>query len=143
MAKAPKNPPSADAAAAAKSDAAKSEAAKPAKKRGAKRSAKPAGATDPKHNPAQFYSLVRRPIVTEKSTAMQAMRNQFTFEVARSANKIEVKKAIETLFSVKVVKVNIAGMPSKTKRTFGRQGETKPWKKAVVTLREGDSIDIS
>jgi large subunit ribosomal protein L23 len=94
-------------------------------------------------NPAQYYDVVRRPIVTEKSTSMQAMRNQFTFEVARSANKVQVKKAIETLFSVKVVKVNILGVPSKAKRAFGRQGETKPWKKAVVTLKQGDSIDIS
>jgi large subunit ribosomal protein L23 len=148
MAKAPKNPTpenrtSASPAAAGAKSGADKPAGKTGTKRGAKRPAKPAGATDAKHNPAQFYALVRRPIVTEKSTAMQAMRNQFTFEVARSANKIEVKKAIETLFSVKVVKVNIAGVPSKTKRTFGRQGETKPWKKAFVTLREGDSIDIS
>ena len=94
-------------------------------------------------NPAQYYDIVRRPIVTEKSAAMQASRNQFTFEVACSANKVEVKKAIETLFSVKVVKVNMVNLPSKQKRTFGRPGETKPWKKAVVTLKQGDSIDIS
>ena len=94
-------------------------------------------------NPAQYYDVVRRPIVTEKSTSMQSMRNQFTFEVARSANKVEVKKAIETLFSVKVVKVNIVNLPAKQKRTFGRPGATKPWKKAVVTLKKGDSIDIS
>jgi large subunit ribosomal protein L23 len=94
-------------------------------------------------NPAQYYDVVRRPIVTEKSTSMQSMRNQFTFEVARSANKVEVKKAIETLFSVKVLKVNIVNLPAKQKRTFGRPGATKPWKKAVVTLKKGDSIDIS
>lgn len=94
-------------------------------------------------NPAQYYGVVRRPVVTEKSTSMQAMRNQFTFEVADGANKVEVRKAIETLFSVKVVKVNMVSVPSKQKRTFGRPGETRPWKKAVVTLRKGDSIDIS
>ena len=93
-------------------------------------------------NPAQYYDLVRRPVVTEKSTSMQAMRNQFTFEVAASANKVEVKKAIETLFSVKVLKVNMVSMQGKQKRTFGRPGSTKPWKKAVVTLKQGDSIDI-
>ena len=93
-------------------------------------------------NPAQYYDIVRRPVVTEKSASMQAMRNQFTFEVAASANKVEVKKAIETLFSVKVVKVNMVSMQGKTKRTFGRPGSTKPWKKAVVTLKQGDSIDI-
>ena len=94
-------------------------------------------------NPNQYYDVIRRPLVTEKSTAMQGMRNQFTFEVAASANKVEVRKAIETLFSVKVVKVNMVSMQGKQKRTFGRPGETKPWKKAVVTLKKGDSIDIS
>lgn len=91
----------------------------------------------------QYYDIVRRPVVTEKSTSMQAMRNQFTFEVASKANKIEVKKAIEVLFSVKVLKVNMVSMPSKARRTLGRPGATKPWKKAVVTLKQGDSIAIT
>lgn len=94
-------------------------------------------------NPAQYYDIVRRPVVTEKSTSMQQLRNQFTFEVASGANKVEVRKAIETLFSVKVLKVNVVSMRGKARRMFGRPGETKPWKKAVVTLRKGDSIDIS
>ncbi|MCA3008482.1 MAG: 50S ribosomal protein L23 [Phycisphaerales bacterium] len=94
-------------------------------------------------NPSQYYDLVRRPVVTEKSTSMQAMRNQFTFEVAPDANKIEVKKAIETLFAVKVLRVNMVSMQGKQKRTFGRPGSSKPWKKAVVTLKKGDSIDVS
>lgn len=94
-------------------------------------------------NASQYYSVVRRPLVTEKTAAMQGMRNQFTFEVASGTNKIEVRKAIEALFSVKVLKVNIVSMPSKARRMFGRPGATKPWKKAVVTLRKGDSIDIS
>jgi large subunit ribosomal protein L23 len=91
----------------------------------------------------QYYAVVRRPVVTEKSAAMQAMRNQFTFEVASGSNKIEVKKAIEVLFSVKVLKVNMVSMKSKARRTLGRPGSTKPWKKAVVTLKQGDSIAIS
>lgn len=94
-------------------------------------------------NPAQYYGVVKRPVVTEKSTAMQQMRNQFTFEVDCDANKVEVRKAVETLFSVKVLKVNMVTMRGKARRMFGRPGETKPWKKAVVTLRKGDSIDIS
>jgi large subunit ribosomal protein L23 len=94
-------------------------------------------------NPAQFYNLIRRPLVTEKSSVMQGMRNQFSFEVASTTNKSEVKKAIEALFSVKVLKVNMANVPGKARRMFGRPGETRPWKKAVVTLRKGDSIDIS
>lgn len=94
-------------------------------------------------NPNQYFDVIRRPLVTEKSTAMQGMRNQFTFEVSADTNKVEVRKAIETLFSVKVLKVNIVSMPSKARRMFGRPGQTKPWKKAVVTLRKGDSIDVS
>ncbi len=94
-------------------------------------------------NPSQYYDLIRRPVVTEKSSVLQGLRNQFTFEVAPAANKAEVKKAIETLFSVKVESVNMVSMPHKSRRTFGRPGQSRPWKKAVVTLRKGDSIDIA
>lgn len=94
-------------------------------------------------NPNQYYDVVRRPLITEKSSKLQGLRNQFRFEVAPSANKSEVKKAIETLFSVKVVKVNVICMPTKSRRMFGRPGQTRPWKKAVVTLRAGDTIDVS
>lgn len=94
-------------------------------------------------NPAQYYDVIRRPLVTEKSSTLQGLRNQFRFEVAPSANKTEVKKAVETLFSVKVVKVNMINVPSKARRMFGRPGATRPWKKAIVTLRQGDTIDIA
>jgi len=94
-------------------------------------------------NLTAYYNVIRRPHVTEKSTVMQELRNQFTFEVSPDANKSEVKKAIETLFKVKVTAVNMVKLPSKTRRTFGRPGETRPWKKAVVTLRKGDTIDVA
>jgi len=94
-------------------------------------------------NPNVYYSLVRRPHVTEKSTSMQEMNNQFTFEVSPEANKSEVKKAIETLFKVKVTAVNMVKLPSKTRRAFGRPGETRPWKKAIVTLKKGDTIEVA
>ena len=71
------------------------------------------------------------------------MQNQFRFEVASDANKSQVKKAVEALFSVKVVKVNMLNMPEKSRRMFGRPGATRAWKKAVVTLKQGDTIDIS
>ena len=93
-------------------------------------------------NPNLYYEIVRRPLVTEKSTVLQDIRNQFTFQVADRANKSEIKKAIETLFDVKVERVNVANMPGKFRRMFGRPGRTKGWKKAVVTLRDGDRIDI-
>ncbi|MGE3172904.1 MAG: 50S ribosomal protein L23 [Planctomycetota bacterium] len=94
-------------------------------------------------NPSKYYDLLRRPHVTEKTTVLQELRNQLAFEVAPDANKSEVKKAIEALFQVKVVKVNIVKQPGKRRRTFGRPGHTRPWKKALVTLREGDTIDVA
>jgi len=94
-------------------------------------------------NPGQYYDVVRRPLVTEKSSKLQGAQNQFRFEVAPDANKSQVKKAVETLFSVKVLKVNMLNMPSKARRMFGRPGETRPWKKAVVTLKQGDTIDVT
>ena len=93
-------------------------------------------------NPIQFYNLIRRPLVTEKSTTLQDLRNQYTFEVADKANKSEVRKAVETLFSVKVVKVNIVTMPGKARRVFGRPGMSPGWKKAIITLRKGDTIEV-
>jgi large subunit ribosomal protein L23 len=94
-------------------------------------------------NAAQFYDVVRRPVVTEKSSGLQEARNQYTFEVANSANKVEIKKAIETLFSVKVVAVNIVSVPAKRRRVYGRPGHIPAWKKAVVTLKAGDTVDIT
>ncbi|HEB53126.1 MAG TPA: 50S ribosomal protein L23 [bacterium] len=94
-------------------------------------------------NPQQYYDIVRRPVVTEKSAGAQEARNQYTFEVHKKANKVEVRKAVETLFSVKVEAVNIVSMPAKRRRVFGRPGHTPAWKKAVVTLKSGDSIDIN
>lgn len=92
-------------------------------------------------NPGVYYEILRRPHVTEKSSVLQELRNQHAFKVSPTANKSEVKKAVEALFKVKVVKVNIVNLPSKRRRTFGRPGVTRPWKKAIVTLRKGDTIE--
>jgi len=94
-------------------------------------------------NAEQYYDVVRRPVVTEKSAGVQESTNQYTFEVAKAANKVEVRKAVETLFSVKVEAVNIISMPAKRRRVFGRPGHSPAWKKAIVTLKDGDSIDVS
>ena len=94
-------------------------------------------------NAEQYYDVVRRPVVTEKSAGVQEARNQYTFEVHKDTNKVEVKKAIETLFSVKVEAVNMITMPAKRRRVFGRPGHSPAWKKAVVTLKDGDSIDVN
>ena len=79
--------------------------------------------------------IIVRPIITEKSMDGLAER-KYTFEVAENANKIEVKKAVETLFGVKVAKVNTISVKGKMKRMGRNEGYTSDWKKAVVTLTE-------
>ena len=79
--------------------------------------------------------IIVRPIITENSMDGLAER-KYTFEVARGANKIEVKKAVETLFGVKVAKVNTISVKGKKKRMGRSEGYTSDWKKAVVTLTE-------
>ena len=86
-------------------------------------------------------SIIIRPIITEHSyDAME--QNKYTFEVAKNANKVEIAKAIEELFIVKVVKVNTLNVKPKTKRVRVVEGLTRTWKKAVVTLKDGDTIEI-
>jgi large subunit ribosomal protein L23 len=93
-------------------------------------------------NPAQYYGIVRKPLVTEKSSVLQDLRNQYTFRVHPSANKTQVRKAVEALFEVHVEKVNIINTPGKARRILGRPGHTPPWKKALVKLRAGERIEI-
>ena len=86
-------------------------------------------------------SIIIRPIITEHSyDAME--QNKYTLEVAKNANKVEIAKAIEELFNVKVVKVNTLSVKPKTKRVRVVEGLTRTWKKAVVTLKDGDAIEI-
>ncbi len=89
------------------------------------------------------YDVLRRPIVTEKSSAQSGANNQYTFEVDRRANKMQVKDAVETAFNVKVVEVNIVNLPPKRGR-YGRLMVTKrpAYKKAVVTLAPGNTIQF-
>jgi large subunit ribosomal protein L23 len=87
------------------------------------------------------YEVLHRPVITEKNTELMA-RNKYTFEVARNANKHEVKEAVEKAFKVKVARVNMVTVPAK-ERGFGRlRGKTSPWKKAIVTLEPGSKIEI-
>jgi large subunit ribosomal protein L23 len=90
-----------------------------------------------------IYDVILRPVITEKSTAQSDELNQYVFEVASNANKIQVKEAIEVIFDVTVTKVNTMVMPAKR----GRRGRnwylrSKQWKKAIVTLAEGDAIEL-
>ena len=86
--------------------------------------------------------IIRRPLVTEKSTTANEEANKVTFAVRRDANKIEIKKAVEEVFGVRVLEIRTMTMHGKKKRIGFRQGRRPDWKKAVVTLREGERIDL-
>ena len=88
------------------------------------------------------YSVLRRPLITEKSNLMKEEFNQIAFEVDRRANKIEIKEAVKKLFNVHVVKVRTFTMLGKRKRVGRSEGRTSSWKKAIVTLKEGERIDF-
>lgn len=89
-----------------------------------------------------IYQVIRRPVITEKSTALKQVENQVVFEIDRRASKQEVREAVERLFSVKVTAVRTSNMPAKPKR-FGRIfGRRSGWKKAIVTLAPGEELDF-
>jgi len=84
--------------------------------------------------------ILEFPWMTEKSTAIRMTSNSYVFKVKPSANKIEIKQAIEARFQVKVVSVNTVNVQGKVKRTRGIEGRRSDWKKAVIRLVEGDTI---
>ena len=88
------------------------------------------------------YDIIKKPVTTEKSTNLQQF-NQYSFEVARDSNSFEIKKAIETIFKVKVNKVNTSILRGKGKTFKGQYGFRKDIKRAIVTLDEGNTIDPS
>ena len=83
--------------------------------------------------------IVIRPVITEKSYAM-IEQNRYTFVVDKRARKIEIAAAVEEIFKVTVVKVNTMNVPGKSRRVRYAKGMTPAWKKAVVTLKDGDTI---
>jgi large subunit ribosomal protein L23 len=89
-----------------------------------------------------LYGVVKRPLITEKSNLQKEQYNQLTFEVDRRANKLEIKKAVEAIFKVKVLNVQVMNMSGKPKRMGRFQGRREDWKKAVVRLRPGDRIEF-
>ena len=89
------------------------------------------------------YAVVQRPVITEKATRLKDEANQYVFRVAPTATKVEIKRAIETLFKVKVERVRVLTVRGKTKRLGRFAGRTAGWKKAVATLGRGHSIDIA
>lgn len=91
---------------------------------------------------AEHYDVIRKPIITEKAT-MASENGAVVFEVARDANKPQIKDAVEALFNVKVTAVNTVVTKGKVKKFRGRPGVRSDVKKAYVTLAEGASIDVS
>ena len=91
---------------------------------------------------AEHYDVIRKPIITEKST-MASENGAVVFEVAIDSNKPQIKEAVEALFGVKVKAVNTTITKGKNKRFRGRPGTRKDVKKAYVTLEEGNTIDVS
>jgi large subunit ribosomal protein L23 len=91
---------------------------------------------------ARHYDTILFPVITEKTTILSEF-NQVVFEVPLSASKPEIKEAVETLFKVKVTAVNTLRHKGKTKRFRGIPGRRKDVKKAIVTLKDGDTIDIA
>ncbi len=85
--------------------------------------------------------IIVRPLITEKSTRMQETGNQVVFRVLKDANKVEIRKAIEELFDVKVLAVRTQRTPTRLRRVGSNLGRRPSWKKAIVRLREGDRIE--
>lgn len=93
-------------------------------------------------NSARLYNVIRAPRVSEKTARLQELSNQYAFEVARNATKADIKSAVEKLFDVKVVTVNVVNVKGKNKAFRNRQGTRGDWRKAYVKLAEGQSIDV-
>jgi len=90
---------------------------------------------------SKYYSVIRSPSITEKNTTLRTDENKYVFEVDKNSTKIEIKKAVESLFNVKVASVNTMVVKGKKKRMGKFQGYRSDWKKAIVKLLEGHKID--
>lgn len=88
------------------------------------------------------HDIIKRPLATEKNNIQRLSFNQVSFEVDRQANRIEIKKAVETIFDVKVVKVRSMQMIGKKKRRGRIIGKRRDWKKAIVKLAPGERIEF-
>ncbi len=88
------------------------------------------------------YDIIRRPILTEKTNIQKEVSNQVTFEIDPAANRIEVQRAVETIFNVKVANIRTMNVNGKVKRRGRITGKRRNWKKAIVTLMPGERIDF-
>ena len=89
-----------------------------------------------------LYEIIRQPLVTEKGTRQEEKSRKYFFEVRRDANKHQIQEAVERIFNVKVAKVNTLVVGGKWKRVRVQPGKTNDWKKAIVTLKEGQKIEL-
>ena len=89
-----------------------------------------------------LYEVLKRPIVTEKSSYQSGSLHRYTFEVDRRANKHQIKQAVEEVFGVSVTAVNVINVRGKTRRRGRQTGRTPDWRKAIVTLVPGDTIEL-
>lgn len=90
----------------------------------------------------KLYQVIKRPIVSEKSTALQEVANRYVFEVAPQANKYQIREAVQKLFSVRVREVKTMMVHGKMRRTAKGESKRPNWKKAIVTLADGQKIDF-
>ncbi|PIQ85896.1 MAG: 50S ribosomal protein L23 [Candidatus Omnitrophica bacterium CG11_big_fil_rev_8_21_14_0_20_45_26] len=90
-----------------------------------------------------LYEIIQQPWITEKGSSMQAKQNKFQFRVHPKANKNQIKRAVEEIFNVKVLRVHTAQYGGKWKRVRLEPGKTNDWKKAIVTLKAGQTIELS
>jgi len=90
----------------------------------------------------QTHEILVRPIITERATSAAERLNQVTFEVAKAANKYQIRDAVQSVYGVSVEAVRTMTMPGKLKRRGQSVGKRPNWKKAIVQLKEGDSIDF-
>ncbi len=89
-----------------------------------------------------IYKVIKAPLITEKGTGLKEVHNQVTFKVARRANKVEIRQAVETLFKTKVSDVKTMNIKGKTRRMGRNTGKRADWKKAVVKLASGEHIEF-
>ena len=89
------------------------------------------------------FNTLRKPVITEKSYAATGEANQYTFRVAPDATKVQVKAAVESIFEVKVEKVQVVNLPSKQKRRGAHIGTRSGYRKAIVRLAEGHSLEVA
>lgn len=88
------------------------------------------------------YDIIKRPLITEKTNIQKEVNNQITFEVERRANRVEIKKAVEKIFNVRVAGVRTMQVKGKTKQRGRVIGKRRDWKKAIVTMAPGERIEF-